>query len=124
MHISEVATDLGRPWREITPQIVFSLGTMNERLKVSVGQFLYLSEWGEPRRETVFQIVQRLVDGATGSFTTNEVIREVERESTLPIDTSQVSACIRSAGATYDSISRTWFVDQSGDDFTIEHASF
>lgn len=120
MHISEVPSDLDRPWSEITPQIVFSLGILDQRLRVSVGQFLYLNEWGEPRRETIFQIVQRLVDRANCSFTSSDIITQIERESTLPIDTSHVSSCIRSAGATYDAITRTWSVEQFLDEFSLE----
>jgi len=123
MHISEVPNDLDRPWSEITPQIVFSLGTLDERLKVSVGQFLYLNDWGDPRRETIFQIVQKLVDESVGGFTTNEIIRQIEKVSTLPIDTSQVSSCIRSAGAIFDSATRAWFVDRQEDEFSLEQAS-
>lgn len=120
MHISEVVSELDQPWREIEPQIVFSLGILDQRLRVSVGQFLYLNEWGGPRRETIFQIIQRLVDHANGSFTSSEIIAQIERESTLPIDTSYVASCIRSAGAIYDSITRKWRVEQFLGDFSLE----
>lgn len=122
IHISEVPTDLAAPWKDIAPQVVFSLGTISPELKVSVGQFLYLAEWGKPRRETVFQIVQRLVEAAVGEFVSDDIIRGLEAESTLPIDTSQVAACIKSAGATYDNVARRWFVDRSNDDLALEQA--
>ncbi len=120
IHISEVSEELDRPFSEIAPQIVLSIGILDERLKVSVGQFLYLAEWIEPRRETIFQVVQRLVDKSLGVFTSADIIRQIERESTLPIDTSQVSACIRSAGATFDSILRVWSADRQPEDDLFE----
>lgn len=122
IHASEISEKLDSPWNEIAPQLVLSIGILDQRLRVSVGQFLYLAEWNEPRRETVFQIVQRLVDAASGSFTTGEIVRQLETEITLQIDTSQVSACIRSAGATFDPLSRTWSADQQADDFAYEEA--
>lgn len=122
MHISEVKSGLDCPWSDVPPQIVFSLGILDERLKVSVGQFLYLTEWGEPRREALYQIIQRLVDRAVGNFTSSEIIKQVERESTLPIDTSYVSSCIRSAGATYNGNTRTWAIDQTLEEIAFDQA--
>jgi hypothetical protein len=119
IHASEIAVKLDAPWREIAPQIVLSIGVLDQRLRVSVGQFLYLSEWSEPRRETVFQVVQRLVDAASGPFTTGEIMRQLETEINLQIETSQVSSCIRSAGANFDPLSRTWSIDQQVDDFAF-----
>ena len=118
IHISEIGDALDRRWATIPPQIVFSIATLDDRVKVSVGQFLYLGAWGGPRRETVFQIVQRLVDAAKRNFTTSEIMTAVAQESTLPIDSSQISACIRSAGATYDAGERDWSVEEPCDDPT------
>jgi hypothetical protein len=117
IHASEVASYLLTVWRDIPPQIVFSLCVTNPKLRVSVGQFLYLAEWGGPRRETVFQIVQRLIDNTTGSFASEDIIRKLKEECTLTFDSSQVSACINSAGAIYDPADRLWRVDTSSNEF-------
>lgn len=116
IHASEVGSYLLPVWKDVPQQIVFSLGVTDPKLRVSVGQFLYLAEWGGPRRETVFQIVQRLVDNTTGKFASEDIIRSLKAECTLAFDSSQVSACINSAGAVYDTTARLWCVDRSGSD--------
>lgn len=112
IHSSELATKLDHPWNGISPQIILSIGVLDERLKVSLGQFLYLAEWGNPKRETIFQIVQRLVENGPDTFTNADIVKQIEQQSTLPVDTSQVSACLRSVGATFDSELRLWSIDR------------
>ncbi len=120
IHVSELLSELDPLWRELPPQIILSIGNLDERLQVSAGQFLYLSEWKEPRRESVVQIVRRLVTEGPEIFTSAQVIRQIERECTLEIDTSQVSAAIRSAGATFDSDLRLWSIHRQPEEHTLE----
>ena len=120
IHVSELVSELDPLWREVPPQIVLSIGNLDERLHVSAGQFLYLSEWKEPRRESVVQIVRRIVTEGPEIFTSAQVIRQIERECTLEIDTSQVSAAIRSAGATFDSDLRLWSIHRQPEEHTLE----
>jgi hypothetical protein len=66
-----------------------------------------------------------LIEPCTGvagveSFTTDEIMELLGRENTPEIDKNQVSACIRSAGARFDRVSRTWSVDRSDDDLAFE----
>ena len=120
IHVSELVSELDPLWRGVPPQIVLSIGNLDERLHVSAGQFLYLSEWKEPRRESVVQIVRRLVTEGPEIFTSAQVIRQIERECTLEIDTSQVSAAIRSAGATFDSDLKLWSIHRQPEEHTPE----
>jgi hypothetical protein len=122
IHVSEIAGALGGRWAQAPAHIVMSLCNFDERLKVSLGQFVHLSEWEGPRRETVLQTVQALVSEMPSAFTNEDVARRVRERSNLPFETSQISACLRSAGAVYDGINRVWSVPVASEDWDLDEA--
>jgi hypothetical protein len=122
IHVSEIGETLGERWAQAAAHIVMSLCNFDPRLKVSLGQFVHLNEWEGPRRETVLQTVQRLVSEMPSAFTNEDVARRVRERTSLPFETSQISACLRSAGAVYDSINRVWSVPAASEDWDLDEA--
>jgi hypothetical protein len=121
IHTSEISDLLGQRWADVPPHIIMSLCNFDERLKVLLGQFVYLSEWEGPRRQSIFQTVQSLLPVLPSAFTNDDVVRLVRDRTTLPFDTSQISACLRTAGAVYDALSRSWSMG-STDEWDLDEA--
>jgi hypothetical protein len=120
LHMSEITEAIGDRWSHVPAQIVTSLCNFDLRLKVSLGQFVYLSEWEGPRRETVLQTVQALVSKMPIPFTNEDVSRLVRERTKLPFETSQISACLRSAGAIYDNVNRVWSLPPASDEWDLD----
>lgn len=51
-------------WSPVTPHLAFALASLDSRLRVSPGQYLYLEEWGGPRRETRLEAVRNVLAAA------------------------------------------------------------
>jgi len=122
IHVSEISEALGHRWAGVPAHIVVSLSNFDERLKVSLGQFVYISEWEGPRRQSILQTVQSLVGDLPEKFSSEDVVRLVKDRTDLPFDTSQISACLRSAGAVYDSSDRIWSLGGTTDDWDLDEA--
>lgn len=122
IHVSEFPEALGNRWVEVPAHIIMSLCNFDQRLKVSLSQFVHLCEWEGPRRQTILQVVQALVGELAGTFTTDEVVQLVKERTELPFDTSQISACLRSSGAIYDSSNRNWSLGAGTDDWDLDEA--
>ncbi len=73
IHITELRKRL-RDLPDITAESVFSIASQDSRLRVSSSQYLYLTNWGEPRRETLTQAVNNVMKTAVQSLTLSEVL--------------------------------------------------
>lgn len=122
IHVSEISEALSRRWEGVPPHIIISLSNFDARLKVSLGQFVQLSEWEGPRRQSILQTVQSLVGDLPERFSSEDVVRVVKDRTDLPFDTSQISACLRSVGAVYDSSDRIWSLGATTDDWDLDEA--
>ena len=122
IHASEITEVSANRWPDAPAHIVMSLCNFDQRLKVSLGQFVHLNEWEGPRRETILQMVQALVSEMPSPFTNEDVSRRVRERTTLPFETSQISACLRSAGAVYNSIDRVWSLLPASEDWDLDEA--
>lgn len=73
IHISEKAEFLGNNIL-VPPEEIFALSILDSRLAVSQGHYLYLREWGAPRRETVLNGVRSIMIEAAGQPMSVEMI--------------------------------------------------
>jgi len=59
IHISEMSgLNLPEINKSISPYLVFSIATLDPRIRSNVAQYIYLSEWGEARRLTPLEAVK------------------------------------------------------------------
>ena len=86
----------------------FSILTQDSRLNVSTGRYLYLSKWGEPRRETVGRAVQAVMDEATEPLQFEVITQLVAQRIARSCEKSQISAALRAIGAVYNEDARGW----------------
>lgn len=86
----------------------FSIVTQDSRLNVSTGRYLYLSKWGEPRRETIGRAVQAVLDEATEPLHFDVMRQLVAQRIARPCEKSQISAALQAIGAVYNEDTRSW----------------
>lgn len=96
IHISEFEAQLPPP---LTPKMLFSLASLDERLKVSPGQYIYLREWQHPRRLTVSEACEEILRSEALSF--DELCAQVHLRVGRQCDRGVISSSLQSIGATF-----------------------
>lgn len=84
----------------LRPAGFLSLATLNPALKVGVGRYLYLTEWGGPRRESLSEALSSLLKD-TSPVSLDEIIQQLTRRLEREPDRLAVSRCLQSVGATF-----------------------
>jgi hypothetical protein len=110
IHFSELA-GITQEIRTLTPSIIVSLATTDDRVRYSDGQFLFLTEWGSPRRESLIDVMRRVLE-AGGTFSTEEIVARVTPELQRTPTNSAVYSCLRNLGATFSEVEQGWVVVQ------------
>ena len=130
VHVSEIETIAPQAWPGLTAKMIFGLAGLDERLRVGAGQYLYLAEWGGPRRETLLEAVRHVLCEATVPLTLENIAALTERRLDRGQLKGGVSACLQSLDASFDPINRTWVfskgeADQADEeDFAAEATEF
>lgn len=114
IHLSEIWEVLP-PVTGFTAEAAFSLAELDERLNVSVGQFLYLNAWGEPRRERLSEVVDGALRRLARPASYDEIVTMVEARFDGPLDRVSVSQCLSSIGK-LDPVSGLWELIQEQQD--------
>lgn len=112
VHASEL-WNLLTPIPELSIEAALSLARLDERMRVSVGQYVYLERWEGPRRETVsvaLEAVMRRLDAPTPF---NEIVGLVQDRIGRLCERSTVSGCLQALGATFD-INEMWSFNFDG----------
>lgn len=108
IHVSEIETIVPQAWPGLTAKMIFGLASLDERLRVGAGQYLYLTEWGSPRRETLLEAVRHVLCEATEALNLESIAALTERRLDRGQLKGGVSACLQSLDASFDPINRTW----------------
>ena len=100
IHITELSGLVRLP-AYMRPEAAFSLALLNPRLRVNHGQYLYLEDWGDPRRTSIAQALRKVLpaDGATIGY--EAIVATVTREIGRPCERTIFSA-LQAAGAKFD----------------------
>ncbi len=114
IHASEIESLnlIDRPDVSLSP-LVLSLAADNPRLRVSTGQYLYLAEWGHPRRVPVTQALKQILSTTVRPLTFPELCHLVEVETQRKCSKALVSTSLQVIGAIYDSTSGSWRMDST-----------
>jgi hypothetical protein len=100
IHLEEVIEAVGCE-TAMDPDTVFGIASTDERIAVSVGRFVYLREWGEPRRITLKGALDRLAKQVTGPTSINDIKDRLEFFTERKIEKSTVSNMLSSSGMSY-----------------------
>lgn len=128
LHISEIENiNFGRV-SGIPGDVIFGLANSDSRFHVGTGQYLYLSAWGGPRRETLSEAIRCVLEEHARPLTLEEIVSFASKRLDRSLDRTAVSSRLQSLDAVFNSWDRTWFVapvDQDqvdDDDFEAEQA--
>ena len=94
---------------------VFGLG-MNAYVVVrGTGQYIYLEEWGDPRRETLFNIIKLVLAETEEPLTFEQVLERTATQIGHGPDKKRVTACLQAIGV-FDRETELWILDISRDE--------
>lgn len=98
IHLSELSEDLfGQS--AVSPDEVFALAVLDERFRVSVGQYLYLREWGEPRRATVFAAVRTVLANSVSPMAFEDIVYLAQQRVGRSVSRGLISGALQRLGA-------------------------
>ena len=90
------------------------------RLKIARGRYVYLAEWGRPRRETIGHAVSAVLEKASKPLTLDEIVSLVERRVGRKFDKRVFSAALQALEAEFDEMTGQWSLNtppsDDGDD--------
>jgi hypothetical protein len=109
IHISEIPKlNLPHVDHTVPPHVVFSIATRDPRLRVNVGQYIFLNEWGDARRTSTIEAVRSVMREAFAPLSLDDIVAKVEVKMERACDKPTVSACLQVIDATFDSVHTAW----------------
>jgi hypothetical protein len=105
--MTELAAALD-PASGITAKTIFSLCAADPRMRVNQAQYMFLAEWGNPRREIVSEAVKAILEAADAPLEFKDLVANVERRTGRPCSSEAVSSCLEAFEATVDPVSGKW----------------
>ena len=94
--------------KDCTPDTFLSLAAQDRRLKVGRGRYVYLAEWGSPRRETIGYAVSAVLENASEPRALDEIVSLVERRVGRRCDRPVISAALQALEAEFNETTREW----------------
>jgi hypothetical protein len=113
LHVSEIRQALEASMPQVArvddPMVLMGLAQRDERCATGKGGYVFLREWGEPRRLTVLDSVRRALVAAGPAGLTLDAVREAaEASAERPIPRLLVGQTCGHIGAVYDETSMRW----------------
>jgi hypothetical protein len=92
----------------LSAQSLFSLTCGDNRLKVNTGQYLYLEEWGGPRRESMSEAVVAVLTPSTPPLALEDILLQVEKRMRRQCDRRSLINCLQALEADRDPSTEKW----------------
>jgi len=99
--------------RDCSTDAFLSIASQDERLKIAHGRYVYLAEWGGPRREAIGQAVAAVLEGSGRSLTLEEIAVAAENRIGRKIDKPVVSGALQALEAEFDGATGKWCLSKS-----------
>jgi len=123
VHISEIeSVSFGRV-SGIPGNVIFALASSDSRFHVGTGQYLYLSEWGGPRRVTLTEAIRRVLSEHGGPLSLDEIVVLASNNLDRSLDRTAVSTRLQSLDAVFNAEDRTWLAPR-GDQGHVDDEDF
>ncbi|MGZ8180876.1 MAG: DNA-directed RNA polymerase subunit alpha C-terminal domain-containing protein [Methylobacter sp.] len=115
IHISEIflcLEDIFEPISRIkNPEVLFAVAQRSGLMSKSYGDYLYLSEWGEPRRLNSAQaIIEALKKADSTGLRTKEIIQSASAILGRQIQRDCIYGALSAAGARVDESTKRWIL--------------
>lgn len=108
IHVSELERSNLMSVSGLSAQSLFSLACGDSRLKVNTGQYLYLEEWGGPRRESMSEAVAAVLTPPTPPLALKEILLQVEKRMRRECDRRSLINCLQALEADLDPSTEKW----------------
>jgi len=118
LHTSEVPDLIDL--QECPAEALFSMAAQDPRLRISQGRYVYLEEWGTPRRKSVAEAVADVIAYEVQPLTIEQIRSEVEAQLQRHCKPLAVSTALRNQGAVYDPSSRKWNLSPGSPESLLE----
>ncbi len=106
IHSSELPAIL--PLQDCSPDAFLSIASQDKRLKIAQGRYVYLSDWGSPRRETIGGAVSSVLAESARPLALAEIATAVENRVGRKIDTPIISGALQALEANFNDATREW----------------
>jgi len=121
IHVSEIAACLDGIFEPISrikyPTAILSLAQRSGRLSVSVGDYLFLPEWGEPRRMQKSQaIVEAIKQAGSNGLRASEIVNSASTILGRPVEREAIYSALSAAGARFDENMQRWILQDTEED--------
>jgi hypothetical protein len=108
MHLSELERSNLMSVSGLSAQGLFSLAVGDSRLKVNSGQYLYLAEWGGPRRESMSEAVAAVLTPSAPPLALDEILLQVEKRMRRLCDRRSLINCLHALEVEMDPSTEKW----------------
>lgn len=119
IHVSEIAVAL-EPHFEPASRIkdpvgIFAIAQRSELISKSPGDYLYLTEWGEPRRKKRSEVIlELLTEAGRWGVKADELVRKASKVLGREIPKESIYADINVAGGIFNQETKRWMLDYEG----------
>ena len=119
IHVSEIAAAL-EPHFEPASRIkdpvgIFAIAQRSELISKSPGDYLYLTEWGEPRRKKRSEVIlELLTEAGRWGVKADELVRKASQVLGREIPKESIYADINVAGGIFNQETKRWMLDYEG----------
>ena len=114
IHSSEMRSVL--PLGDCSPDALLSIAAQDRRLKVSQGRYIYLTAWGNPRRETISKAVSAVLENTSKPLALEEIVALVEHRVGRKCEKPTIYGVLRALEAESDQVTREWSLNLSAID--------
>jgi hypothetical protein len=118
IHISELR-DAGALASDIPPEAIFAIAALDTRLRVNTGQYLFLVEWGEPRRLSAPEAVREVLNEHNEPLHLTEIAKHAVRKLQRSCETRIISRLLINVGAKHLGESM-WIRGEVADDTILQ----
>lgn len=124
IHISEIHS-LASPYSPptVSPQTIFSLAVQDDRMRANSEQFLFLSEWGSARRESLSAAILSLLAEADHGISFEEIVKLAETRLQRSLNKAAISKCLQTLNTRYDEHGEKWILASPNDQTLDEDES-
>jgi hypothetical protein len=99
-----------------------SIASQDERFKIAQGRYVYLAEWGSPRRETIGHAVSAVLEDAARPLALEEIAELVENRIGRKIDKPVISGALQALEAKFNDATGKWSVSRPSPDDEVDPA--
>lgn len=105
IHTNELSSILDL--KDCSPDAFLSIAIQDDRVK-QARRYIYLKEWGHPRRKTIAQTILDILEITTQPISLDEIVVSVEKAIGRKCERTSIYHSLRALEASFDNKTKTW----------------